>query len=114
MRNVLEGFVSELGIVEFVSFVGFVTHDQFRDEILGAHIGLVPSMTASNGDNEGGAPKILLEMQASGLPVIASRHADIPNVVLDGKSALLADEGDYNNLVVALKSLLQKPSGLMS
>lgn len=109
LKGALENLVSELGIAESVLFIGFVTHEEFRQEIFGAHIGLVPSATASNGDNEGGAPKILLEMQASGLPVVASRHADIPNVVLDGKSAKLVDERDISGLAQALKELLEAP-----
>ncbi|NIP81231.1 MAG: glycosyltransferase, partial [Gemmatimonadetes bacterium] len=48
---------------------------------------------AANGDGEGGAPTTLLEAQAVGLPVVASRHADIPWVVAP-EAGLLAPEED--------------------
>lgn len=107
LKEKLVDLVSSLNLQKFVTFIGFISHNEFRKELYSAHMGLVPSVTASNGDSEGGAPKILLEMQASGLPVVATRHADIPNVVLNGKSALLADEKDIGGLAGALKTLLK-------
>ena len=55
-------------------------------------------MTAANGDGEGGAPVILLDAQASGMPIVASTHADIPEYVRDGKSGLLAGERDVEGI----------------
>ena len=57
----------------------------------------------NNGDTEAGAPVAILEAQATGLPVISSYHADIPEVVVDGKSALLAPERDAETLAKHLR-----------
>ena len=46
---------------------------------------------------EGGAPTTLLEAQALGRVVVATDHADIPNIV-DRETALLAPEGDAEAL----------------
>ena len=46
---------------------------------------LSPSVTASDGDTEGGSPVAIIEMQASGMPVIATTHCDIPSVIPAGK-----------------------------
>lgn len=51
------------------------------------------SMVASDGDSEGN-PVAIMEAQLSGLPVIATRHAGIPEVVVDGLSGFLCDEKD--------------------
>ena len=48
-------------------------------------------IVTNNVDTEGGV-LVALEAQATGLPVILSYHADIPEVVVDGKSALFASE----------------------
>ena len=69
----------------------------------------LPSITAQNGDTEGGAPVAILEAQATGLPVISSYHADIPEVVVDGKSALLAPEKDVETLAKHLEYLVEHP-----
>ena len=67
----------------------------------------LPSITAQNGDTESGAPASILEAQATGLPVISSYHADIPEVVVDGKSAQLAPERDVETLVNHLEYLVE-------
>lgn len=74
-----------------------------------ADIYLAPSVTASDGDAEGGAPTTLLEMQAMGKPIVATRHADIPYVVREGESALLADERDVEGLAEALVQVATSP-----
>jgi glycosyltransferase involved in cell wall biosynthesis len=50
-----------------------------------------PSCTTPDGDLEGG-PITILEAQSSGMPVIATRHYNIPLEVLDGQTGLLAEE----------------------
>ena len=61
-----------------------------RDVMQRASVCIQPSRTATDGDTEGGAPTVLLEMQAMGIPVVATRHADIPQVVCEPSE--LADE----------------------
>ena len=68
-------------------------------------------ITAANGDTEGGAPTTILEAQALGLPILASTHADIPNITVPGLSASLAPERDSAALAAALANLLDdRPS----
>jgi colanic acid/amylovoran biosynthesis glycosyltransferase len=50
----------------------------------------------------------IIEVQAIGLPVISSYHADIPKVVVDGKSALLAPERDVEMLAKHLEYLVKE------
>ncbi|MEZ6017725.1 MAG: glycosyltransferase [Planctomycetota bacterium] len=68
---------------------------------------LAPSHTASDGDTEGGAPIALIEMAATGIPVVSTTHCDIPGVVADGATGLLAREGDVDDLVATLERALQ-------
>ena len=62
------------------------------------HIFIQPSIHASNGDCEGGAPVVLLDMQASGMPVISTRHCDIPEYVQDSITGFLVEEKDIHAL----------------
>ena len=106
LRSDLVGQVEDLGIGERVTFLGQVTHEQGRALLDRAALLMAPSLTASDGDTEGGAPVTLLEAMASGLPILAARHADIPYVLLDGKAGLLVDEADPVGLAAGLKALL--------
>ena len=48
-----------------------------------------------------GLPVTLMEMAASGMPVISTRHADIPELVEHQRTGLLADERDVDGLVAS-------------
>jgi colanic acid/amylovoran biosynthesis glycosyltransferase len=78
-------------------------------ELEAADLFAQPSLTASDGDSEGGAPTTLLEAQACGVPILATSHADIPHVVVEGESALLAPERDAEALAAGLERLLAEP-----
>jgi colanic acid/amylovoran biosynthesis glycosyltransferase len=72
-----------------------------------ADIFIHPSVTSESGDSEGGAPTVILEAQAMGLPVVSTTHADIPNIVQPQKSALLSRERDLPGLVSNILSILE-------
>lgn len=63
---------------------------------------LQPSVIAADGDREGGHPVILTLLAASGMPAIASRHCDIPEVVEDGVTGWICGERDEPALTAAL------------
>lgn len=48
-----------------------------------------------------------VEAQASGRPVVTTRHGAIPEFVAEGRSALLVDEGDADALAAAMVLVLQ-------
>jgi colanic acid/amylovoran biosynthesis glycosyltransferase len=92
-----------------VNWIGFQPYPVFQDLLLRHHIFLSPSVTARDGDGEGGAPVSILEAEATGMPVVASSHADIPEVVVDGESALLSPERDVDGLAKHLERLVTEP-----
>ena len=106
LRRRIEGIVESRALGDRVKILGFLSHAELVREIYRAHIGIVPSVTASNGDSEGGAPKVLLEMEATGLPIVAFRHADIPYVAPEGMASVLVDERDSKGLAEAIKGLI--------
>ena len=85
----------------------YVPYEEYLRIMQEAHIFLQPSVTAENGDSEGGAPVSLIEASASGMMIVATRHCDIPEVVLNGKSGLLATEHQPEELTQHLITLAQ-------
>ena len=92
-----------------VDRLGYVSYSRFLHELDRGHILLQPSKTAANGDSEGGAPVVLLDAQAARVPVVSTRHADIPEYVIDGEGGLLAAEKDIDGLTERLCELLLDP-----
>ncbi|HYD36469.1 MAG TPA: glycosyltransferase [Allosphingosinicella sp.] len=68
-----------------------------------------PSVTARDGDSEG-LPTVLCEAAAAGLPAVATRHSGIPEIVVDGETGLLSDEGDVDALARNISALLANPA----
>ena len=109
LRRPLQDQVDASPLAGRVTWLGNVPHAQVLAAMAEHHLFLHPSVTAGDGDSEGGAPIVLLEAQASGMPVISSIHADIPHIVRPGLSGLLAPEQDVPALVSALSYLLERP-----
>lgn len=110
LEGELRSYVAEHRLDRCVRFLGFLKHTQYLEQMRAADIFVHPSVTAANGDNEGGAPTTILEAQAMGMPVVATTHADIPNVTLNGETALLTPERDSEALALALVELLDNPA----
>ncbi|MBT3346368.1 MAG: glycosyltransferase [Gemmatimonadetes bacterium] len=108
-RPRIEVAITEAGLSGRVEMVGMLPYAQVVAYLEQSHILLQPSRVASDGDTEGGAPVILLDAQAAGVPIIATRHADIPEYVQDGVSGLLAQERDVEGLAQHIQRLLGEP-----
>jgi colanic acid/amylovoran biosynthesis glycosyltransferase len=89
--------------------LGLQPYSVYLEEAYKHHIYLSPNVTASDGDTEGGLPVTIPEMLASGMPVVSTKHCDIPEVIQNGVSGLLADERDVDGLVKHLKWLVEHP-----
>ena len=89
---------------------GYRTHAALFEEAFRHHVFLSPSVTAGDGDTEGGAPVTLIEMAATGMPVVATRHCDIPEIVRHGETGFLAPERDAGALVENLRWLVAHPA----
>lgn len=85
-----------------VTFMDAIPFSQLHGFMHNYHVFIHPSCHASDGNCEGGAPVVLLDAQATGMPVIATRHCDIPEEVIDGNTGLLASEKDTTGLAAAI------------
>jgi hypothetical protein len=106
-RARLESIIAETGLTN-VRLLGALAHEQTRQEFADADLYVQPSITADTGDQEG-IPVSLMEAQASGLPVVSTRHSGIPELVLDGTTGWLTDEGDADGLAIAVERLARDP-----
>ncbi|MGM0577628.1 MAG: glycosyltransferase [Myxococcota bacterium] len=106
-RPRLEARIAELGVGDRVSLLGWKGRDEVVDLYRRSHLFVFPCATAADGDTEGQG-LVLQEAQASGLPVLTTRHGAIPDGVT-GESAFLVPEGDVDALAERLGHLLDHP-----
>lgn len=85
--------VTALDLDFAVTLLGDLPHARVQQEMQRARAFVQHSVQAMNGDCEG-TPNAILEAGASGLPVVATRHAGIPDVVVEGETGFLVDERD--------------------
>ncbi|MBK5214573.1 MAG: glycosyltransferase family 4 protein [Flavobacteriaceae bacterium] len=105
LLNICKNLVKYLDIEAQVEFPGIITPEKFR-HLLAESRGLVQhSITTETGDMEG-TPLSVLESSAAGLPVIATSHAGIPDVIIHEKTGLLCEEHEVDTMAKFMISLL--------
>ncbi len=110
-RKIIEK-VSCNNVAESVIFLGFQSHARFIKELQSHHLFISPSISANDGDTEGGSPVAITEASAAGLPVISTYHCDIPEVVLHRETGLLVEEKDVNSLKESILFFLKDSDAL--
>jgi colanic acid/amylovoran biosynthesis glycosyltransferase len=106
LKTELEILAAQL--LRHYQFLGFQTQSVVKSWMERAMLLVVPSVTASTGDSEG-LPTVVVEAQAMGLPVVASRHAGIPQAVIHGETGFLTAERDIAGLAAAILRLCREP-----
>jgi len=98
-----------LGVDEAVVFLGTQPHDVVAEEMRRVRAFVQHSLVASDGNSET-MPNSILEASASGLPVVATRHAGIPEAVADGHTGFLVDERDVESMARHMERLVMDPT----
>ena len=101
-------FAVEQNMQGQVRFLGCCGQREVADLMRQARAFVQHSCVAPDGDSEG-SPVAVMEAQLSGLPVIATRHAGIPDVVMEGETGLLVEEGDVEAMAMAMLRLIDDP-----
>jgi len=97
------------GLKSNTRLLGYQPHSVMMQEAYAHHVFMQPSLSASDGDTEGGAPVSIIEMLATGMPVISTTHCDIPEVLGSDLCHFLAPERNVTALVACLKTVIQSP-----
>jgi glycosyltransferase involved in cell wall biosynthesis len=104
-RKALRRLRGELGLKRHIEFLGATDHAGVRAEMARADLLLQSSVTPESGDTEG-IPNVVVEAQATGLPVLATRHGGIVEAVRDGETGILVAERDDSAMTAALLDLV--------
>ena len=96
-EEMLRQHVAEQGLEQHVTFFPFTTEPVEVFEVI--------DVLALPSTYKEGLPNVILEAMAMGLPVVSSRLAGTPEVVVDGVTGILVEPGDVDSLAAAIVRL---------
>jgi glycosyltransferase involved in cell wall biosynthesis len=98
MQRKLSRQASQLGIRDRVAFLGNVPPAELGQIYAEADMLALPSVSE-------GAPLVVLEAMACGIPVLATNVAGLPSMVRDWETGFLVKPGDVGQLAMAIRFL---------
>ncbi|MBJ6359791.1 glycosyltransferase [Paenibacillus sp. GCM10012307] len=107
-RGQLEQLIEQSEAGDRIRLLGAKNHEEVKQLIAKADLFLAPSVTGSDGDQEG-IPVAIMEAMACGLPVLSTHHSGIPELVEDGVSGFLAPERNAQKLAQQIAELAEDP-----
>ncbi len=103
----LHGIADQVELIDTAGRKGFF--DLFKQLLQEHDIFVLPSIIASNGDDEGGPPVVIANAQAVGLPVISTPVGGITRAISDGETGFLVEPGSVDALAQCMRRLVEQP-----
>jgi glycosyltransferase involved in cell wall biosynthesis len=108
LRETLQAKIEQLGLSSRVDLLGSLSQGAVLEKLQSADIFALASTTDAQGATDV-FPTVILEAMASARPVVSTRLAGIPELVVEGQTGMLAPPGDSAVLAQALEQLLRDP-----
>lgn len=102
----LKCMARDLGLVDRVTFPGFVLYDRVPELLARSDVFLMPSVVDSSGDRDG-LPNVIVEALLQRVPVVATDVCGIGEVIQDGVTGILVPQKDPEALAGAVAELVQ-------
>jgi glycosyltransferase involved in cell wall biosynthesis len=101
-RQHIEAAAASLGVEDRVHFAGYRSQEEVATELSRTDLFVLPSFAE-------GVPVVLMEALASGVPVVTTRIAGIPELVEHDTNGLVVSPGNVDTLAEAMSDLLSDP-----
>ena len=98
-----------LGIESKIDWRGALPQDQVLSAYREAHIFVLNSRIASDGDRDG-LPNVLMEAQSQQLACVATNVSAIPELIIDGDTGILVPPDSTEKLSRAITKLIEDPN----
>ena len=96
----------ELDLTDRTQWLGTQAHGVVLQEFARADCFAIGCEVVRNGDRDG-IPNVLVESMAMGVPVVATRVSGIPELVEDGVTGLLVEQGDDAAMAAAIRRAIE-------
>jgi colanic acid/amylovoran biosynthesis glycosyltransferase len=102
LENELKELVNDLNMNKHIRFLGPMDQNEVAQQMLSSHIFLLPSIAEA-------LPTVLMEAQATGLPVIAAAVGSVSELVIDMESGFLFPARYIDMMVEKIVFLINHP-----
>jgi colanic acid/amylovoran biosynthesis glycosyltransferase len=109
LQEYLQELIHSLNMDGKINLLGQKNQQEIIEILNNSHIFIAPSVTAKDG-NQDAPVNTLKEAMAMGLPVIATLHGGIPELVQDGISGFLVSERDADAIAEKIMYLIKHQS----
>ncbi|MDZ5473677.1 glycosyltransferase [Bacillus sp. 31A1R] len=106
LQEPLKVLATQLNLGDSFRLLSHLPKDQVHKEMSKADLFCAASLEASDGNVEG-IPNTIKEAMATGIPVISTTHAGIPELVTHNKEGILVEENNVKQLAEALEFMLE-------
>ena len=106
LRETLQAKIERLDLSSRVNLLGSLSQGAVLEKLQAADIFALASTTDAQGATDV-FPTVILEAMASARPVVSTRLAGVPELVVNGQTGLLVPPGDSAALAQALEQLLR-------
>jgi len=110
LRETLYKEVKRLKLENYVDFLGKVSQKKVIKALQSSHCLICPSIITRKGKREG-LPIVIMEAAACGLPIIATNHAAIPEILKNDRG-ILVKEKSVRDLAKAMIKVFQNYQNL--
>jgi glycosyltransferase involved in cell wall biosynthesis len=106
LRDTLQAKINTLNLSDRINLLGSQSQQVVLEKLQAADIFALASVTDAQEASDV-FPTVILEAMASARPVVSTRLAGIPELVVDGQTGVLVSPGDTTALTQALEQLLR-------
>jgi glycosyltransferase involved in cell wall biosynthesis len=99
-REMLESLSLQLGIQNYVQFIGEIPHEKVQTYMQQAEVFVLPSLSE-------GLPNVIIEAMACGLPIVVSRVGGIPEIITNDTNGYLVEAKDTESIAKYIIVLLE-------
>lgn len=104
--------IDELDLGSVITHRSWLPFAELLELAMDSHVFVAPSVTADDGDSEG-TPFVIQQMMATSMPVISTRHSDIP-FLFGEHSDMLVPERDAQAVADRIVMYAEKPDRLVA
>jgi len=105
LKNTILHEIEKSGLADRITLHGYKPYEFLINLMYECDVFIQASRTTRENNKEG-TPMVIVDAMATGMAVIATKHSDIPEVVIDTETGYLAEENSLQSLERCITKLL--------